>query len=437
MIRSSFLLVLFFLASQPVSSQQRLSNPVVRFNLNDSATHYLQFNGMAQIWLRHTQMDPGTTIFGSPSDSYSDISLRRLRLSVYGQLTDQVSVFLLFGQNNFNYHSEKFAGAFFHDALVEYKIIGNKLSAGGGLTAWGGPTRYASPAIGTIMSVDAPLYQQATNGVNDQFLRKLSLYIKGQLGRLDYRLAIAQPFNVEGAPFVTSEPASPWFTFSNEIPEKQFLGYVKYMFLDAEDNRTPYHAGTYLGEKSIFNIGAGFVHQANALWALNPDGTISRESMTLIGADVFLDKPVATNANLTAYASVTSTSYGSGFIRYVGVNNAATGGTAETPGNYGNGFPMHGNGTVSYFQLGYLFGRDILLRNGKLLPFIAVQYGDYDRLSKAMILYETGFSYLFQGTHRTKLGIMYQNRPVYAETTDALRFDGRRGMTVIQLQAGF
>ncbi len=429
----SVTLLLLVLAS-PLFCQDK---PFVQFDFNESGSRYLRFRGLAQVWLRHTDMNPGTTIFGYDSDSYSDASIRRLRFEVFGKLTDRVFFYSQFGMNNFNYHSEKFEGAFFHDAVVEFEAVENKLSVGGGLTAWGGPTRYSSPSTGTLMSVDAPLYQQSTNGVNDQFIRKLSLYVKGQLGRLDYRLALSQPFNVNGAPFVTTEPTGTHFTFSNEIPEKQIQGYVKYMFGDKESNLTPYQTGTYLGTKSVFNVGAGISHQGNATWALDESGETIREAMTLIGVDVYLDRPVSEQSAITVYAALTHTSYGDGFLRYVGVNNAATGGSSSIQGNYGNGFPMHGNGTVTYAQAGYLFGQGILTENGKLLPFVAMQYGDYDRLEKPLAVYEAGASFLLNGNHNTKIGIMYQSRPTYTESGDMLDFDARKGMTVLQLQAAF
>ncbi len=430
---------LFLMVIHSVNGQENEDNTMkpVQFSLNEAGDHYVRVTGLAQIWLRNTSMNPGSTIFGTPEDNYTEISIRRLRFQVYGQLTDKVFFYTQFGMNNFNYHSAKFAGAFFHDALVEYRIAGEKLSLGGGLTAWGGTLRYSTPSIGSIMTLDAPLFLQATNGVNDQFLRKLSVYAKGQLGRLDYRMVLSQPMEVIGLQD-DSEPSGPNFTFSGEAPSKQFHGYFRYMFMDKESNLTPYQAGTYLGEKSVFNIGAGFIHQPEATWAEDGSGATIFEDMTIIGLDVFVDKPVGDTGALTAYAGYTHANYGDGYIRYLGVNNAATGGGLPSErGSFGNAFPMHGSGSTFYAQAGFLFGEDLLTRNGKLQPFASLQLSDYDRIDGNMAMYELGFNFLVHGTHNGKISFMYQSRPVFTEQDNNLVFDARKGMAVLQVQAGF
>jgi len=53
------------------------------------------------------------------------------------------------------------------------------------------PTQY-----GTIMSMDVPVFAQATVDQTDEFSRKLSVYARGQIGRLDYRLVLSDPFPV-------------------------------------------------------------------------------------------------------------------------------------------------------------------------------------------------------------------------------------------------
>ena len=60
-----------------------------------------------------------------------------------------------------------------HDAVAEYQAVKNKLSLGGGISGWSGLARYASPSAGTIMGIDAPIFEQATADITDQFLRKL------------------------------------------------------------------------------------------------------------------------------------------------------------------------------------------------------------------------------------------------------------------------
>lgn len=75
--------------------------------------------------------------------------------------------------------------------MGEYAIIKNKLPLDAGLSAWNGLARYASSSLGIIMGLDLPLVEKPTNDVNDRFGRKLSVYAKGKLGKLDYRLTVA------------------------------------------------------------------------------------------------------------------------------------------------------------------------------------------------------------------------------------------------------
>ena len=100
------------------------------------------------------------------------------------------------------------------------------MSIGGGLTEWNGVSRYSSPSIGSILSLDAPLYQQATNDITDQFVRKYSIYAKGQIAKLDYRLAVSTPMSVQRS---TAQQAtiSGNSLFSSEPAKAQWHGYFK------------------------------------------------------------------------------------------------------------------------------------------------------------------------------------------------------------------
>lgn len=433
-----FIICLLFISglskAQDNSEKETTKKGGVVFSLNEDGSRYVKLSGLGQIWLRNTQMNPGTTINGYETDSYSDISIRRLRFQIFAQVSDKVFFYTQFGQNNFNFHSPKYDGAFFHDALVEYAVDKEKLSFGAGLTGWSGLNRYASPSTGSILTLDAPLYQQATNGVNDQFLRKLSVYAKGQLGKLDYRIAITQPMTVSGAP---EEPTGTDFSFSNEPAKKQAQGYFKYMFMDKESNLTPYETGTYLGKKSVFNIGGGFIYQQDAMWALNNNADIVNEDIVLFGLDVFYDRPLTDETALTAYAAYTNYDFGNGYVRNVGVNNAATGANGATVGGYGGAFPMVGTGNTIYAQAGYLFGKNILSEGGKLQPFAALQYSDYDYLDDSMVMYELGANYLIHGGHGSKLSFMYQSRPTYENDGGENVIDTRKGMAVLQYQVSF
>jgi hypothetical protein len=144
------LLLLFLILSMQSGIAQG-----IRYSLNEEKGYYVQFKGLCQVWLRHTDLNPGSTVNGYSVDNYSDISIRRLRFQVFGQLSERVFFYSQFGQNNYNFMSPQFEGAFFHDATLEY-YFSRQLHVGGGLTAWNGLLRNASPSIGTIMPLVVP-----------------------------------------------------------------------------------------------------------------------------------------------------------------------------------------------------------------------------------------------------------------------------------------
>lgn len=289
-------------STSPASKKKEL-----RFQLNEDGSHYVKGTFLNQIWLRNTWTNPGSLVYGSPDDQVMDIGLRRTRIQVFGQLTDKVFFYTQFGQNNLSYRSPRKQGIFFLDAIGEYQVVGEKMSIGAGLTGWNGVSRYASPSIGSILSLDAPLYQQATNDVNDQFVRKLSVYAKGQLGQLDYRLAVSKPMSIEQSS-VQGPVIAENSLFSSEIGYAQYHGYFKYMFLDKESNTTPYQAGSYLGTKSVFNIGAGFMAQKDAMWHYAESSTDTvRTNLGIMAIDAFYDRPINRSKGnaITAYAAYT------------------------------------------------------------------------------------------------------------------------------------
>jgi hypothetical protein len=87
---------------------------------------------------------------------------------------------------------------FIQDALAEYKIKkGNEaLIFGGGLTIAGGLSRFTQPQLPNIMSVDLPIFAFPTFDLTDQSARKLSMYARGQIGKLDYRVVLSNPFPI-------------------------------------------------------------------------------------------------------------------------------------------------------------------------------------------------------------------------------------------------
>jgi hypothetical protein len=413
---------------------QKSPGDALTIKLNESGDEYLKFSFLGQVWLRETQTNPGSTVYGTPVNHVEDIGLRRWRMIFQGRISDRVSFFTQFGQNNFGYLSQKYAGSFFHDAVIDFAVVPKHLTFGGGLTGFGGPSRYSSPSVGSFLGLDAPLYQQTTNGVSDQFLRKLAVYAKGKIGKLDYRVALSKPMAIQlgsEAAVAISETSS----FSKEAPNLQPQGYVSWQFLDQESNANPYATGTYLGKKSVFNIGAGAVYQSNAMWHTSGTDTVSTDMLQL-AVDAFLDLPInkSTGSAITAYAAFHSLDFGKDYLRDVGAMNPTNGlnGNGTISGS-GDAFPMIGTGTVGFVQVGYKF-KDNLIQTGTIQPYGSVQYANYTRLDEPMVMWETGVNYLLYGSHMAKISACYQNRPVFDVTPTGVNEITRRGMAIVQLQ---
>lgn len=407
-----------------------------KFYLNEDGSNYVKFTFLTQAWLRSADYNPGTTINGMPKSSGTDIGIRRYRVQLFGQLTDRVFAYSQFGENNFNNISDRKQGFFVHDAYGEYAIDKEMLSVGIGLSGWSGLTRFASPSAGSILGIDAPLYQQTTNDATDQFLRKLSVFAKGKIGRLDYRVLMAQPMAIQkSVGYDAVNNIGQASRFSAIPPKMQYNGYFSYQFKDRESNLTPYATGTYLGKKRVFNIGAGFIYQKNAMWRLNETTTDTiHENLVQLAADVYYDAPVGSRGQaLSIYGSITHSDFGKNYLRNGGAMNPANGNsnTSILSGG-GTAFPMYGTGVVVYAQAGYKF-RDNLVGKTTFMPYVSLQYADYERLNEGMAFFDAGVNWLLAG-HASKLTVSYQDRPVYNVAGDNT---GRRGAVVAQYQVFF
>lgn len=410
-------------------------NKGLKFNLNEDGSHYIKANFTSQIWARYNQSNPGTTVFGYEKDETFDIGLRRVRTVISGQLSNRVYFFTQFGINNFTAVSARKSPLFFHDASADIAVTKRSLSIGGGLTGWTGFARFSSPSISKIMGYDAPLFEQSTNDVSDQFLRKLSIYAKGKLGKLDYRIIASTPMATQNSAVVRAISTNS--EFSMRPAQLLYSGYFMYQFFDEESNKNPYTVGTYLGKKKVFNIGVGFQYQQNAMWRWDSPLTQDtiNEDMLHFAADIFYDRPIGTKgAAINFYATYVNFNFGKGYLRNTGVMNPANGTlpSANNLNGAGNAFPMLGTGSVIQGQLGYLLPNTILGEGkGQLMPYAMIMSANYDRLNENMIVIDGGINW-FLNDHRTKLSLNVQNRPVFRLTDQQVA--ERKSMVVLQLQ---
>lgn len=444
--------------SLKISNPQKDKNSL-KFNLNNDGTRYFQITFLNQTWLRYNQNNDSTTVFNKIQDQTFDIGLRRTRIQMFGQITDKVFVYFQFGQNNYNsaynYTSNRKLAAFFHDAVCEYKVSrGNQLKLGAGLTVLNGLSRFSQPSVGSIMSLDVPVFLQYSVDQIDQFDRRLALYARGQIGKFDYRAYISNPYPINSngsAPPVLSKNAT--FVDTKSYPagkspgiNNQYGGYFAYNFFENEPHTTPYMTGTYLGSKKIWNIAIGGVYQKNAMWYLskNANGLFTDTSlanMMHFSIESFLDMPLNKEKGtaISAFAGYYNTNYGPNYLRYNGAMNPGTGSISKTMLQntaYGNSFPMFGTGHVGYAQIGYLLPKKLLGEsNGQLMPYASIQFADYEALQhKGMLVYDAGINWYIKG-HNSKLSFDFQSRPTYSLImNNDVKAGSRKNSFILQYQ---
>ena len=434
--KTIFLNLLLILKLFAVEAQET-KNPF-KVNLSEDGSKYIKFGANFQLWGRYTELNPNSKIGDNVVSHSTDIVIRRLRLQAIGMLTDNVFFHIQLGQNNINFTQNTGPSntpLSVLDALGEYHFS-EKFHLGGGLTGWGaGTTRYSGNSSSTQLTLDAPIYQQNINISSTFGNRNLSLYAKGMFDRLSYRIAITNPYrNATSSLNLNS-------TVSTNTPKAQYSGMLTYAFADKEANSEPYNKGSYLGTKKIFNIAAGYMKQAKAMWRVDPNnsGGILYEDMNILGLDIFYDKPFSKKGDaLTLYAAYNNCDFGKNYIRSIAVPNPAINDTSLINGS-GNGFIGVGTGDIYYGQIGYLFSKPTNPNiKGRIQVYAAGQIADLEVLNNPMSMYELGANYYLTGTFGPKISLGYQNRAIFEKTSNtAYPQSDRKDMLVLQFQVSF
>jgi len=406
------------------------------FYLNQDSSLYIRLNFVAQVWVRYTENNPGSTIQGVPANSVFDIGIRRTRMVMSGKFAPRTFFFLQFGQNSLSYLSPRKSGAFFHDITIEYHIMPKAFHLGGGLMGWDGPSRYSNSGVSSILGVDVPSFEEATNDINDQNVRKLGIFAKGTIGKIEYRFSVGKPFVIQTANPLP-DPISKFSTYSTSPPKAALQSYVRYQFFENENMLEAGTAGTYLGTKKVLNIGLGTNFQKDAMYHTVGTDTI-HTNLVLLAADAFADLPLnkAKGDAITLYLSYCKYDFGDGFIKMAGPMNPANGVilTEASLNGPGNAYPQLGNGSVVYFQGGYLLRKNLLGKAGTLQPYVDLTYGKFDRLNDPANVWDVGVNWLITGK-RVKLTFDYQNRPIYAlDPLTKSDITMRKGQWICQFQ---
>lgn len=445
-MKKKFILWVTMLTCFSSLAQKTPDNEALKLNLNESGSRYFQATFLNQAWFRFNDNNPGTTVNGNLQQQSFDIGLRRTRMQMFGQITDRTFMYFQFGQNNFNAQynvtGNRKIAPFFHDALGEYRVSSkNQLKIGGGLSIISGISRFSQPSIGTIMTMDVPVFAQTTVDQIDQFSRKLSIYARGQIGHWDYRFILSDPFPITSNGQTPPPISSSFANFSQKGHSLQQQGYLIYQFFDQENHTTPYMTGTYLGSKKIVNIAIGGAYQPKAMWQKSAQGDTLYHDMKHFAVESFVDIPLKNHAALSAYLGYFNTQYGPNYLRYNGLMNPATGTTLTASNSitgqgpvYGNSYPMFGTGSSIYTQFGYLLPSHRADLGNRWMPYVAATFAQFDRLGNhATQTFNLGLNYFIQG-HKSKLSLDFQSRPSYQVNQGEVSTGSRLNSLTLQFQ---
>ncbi|MBL7962856.1 MAG: porin [Flavobacteriales bacterium] len=465
MRRLSILIVLLCFNAAPLTLLGQGSDIFkdgLRVRLNDQDDAFVRFLLWNQIWARYLETNPGTQVNGTPVNSMFDIGIRRARLLMYAQVSPRYRIIFHAGINNQtfatggvpnggvtgnggDFTSGKKPQVFVHDAWNEYDIVPEvkqpdgriqpfSLTAGVGLHYWNSVSRMTNGSTVNFLAIDAPIFNWFTIEQSDQFARQFGLFLKGRVGRLDYRMHLNKPFATNAEPVASARPVA---VDNNGAGKAAYGGYFMYQFMDLENNLMPYTVGTYLGTQRVFNIGAGiYSQQAGTRSAVvqSTDTIIQQHDIRVLGLDVFADLPFGGEKNMavTAYSVLYLHDWGPRYFRTVGIMNPGapdpefTGQRSET--GAGNARPMLGTGNIWYTQAGLLLPK---WNNSKVRyqPFVAYTMQDLEALEEPMGSFDAGFNILLDG-HHAKLTFQYRDRPMVVGGKSA----GTLGEFILQAQ---
>lgn len=355
--------------------------------LSEDGMKYVRFIIWHQQWLQ-----TGNLAVGHSGPQLTHL-VRRSRFLAFAQVSPRFLILAHFGLNNLTPGNLTSLGnngdspqLFLHDAWTEFKVSHDEaLYIGGGLHYWRGLTRLASQSTLNFMTLDQPrpFIHWHSLGITDQFARHLGVYAKGEAGRFDYRLAANNP----GANGMQNDRGvkDSGLTYDGFAkPDKGgglagntiYEGYFRYNFLDKEPIKLPYNAGSYLGARKVFAIGAGFFAHPNGMFNNN---TGEHENVLHLAADAFLDMPLAGDDCLNAYVAFMSFDYGANYVSR-----------------------WAGTGAAFYGQLGYKPPAS------RFMPYLAVQSASYDGFDEKVLGLDLGLNYFILG-HNAKLTLEYHS----------------------------
>ena len=424
----------------------------LKVNLDQSGEKSLKFGLSSQIWLRYLENNPGTAVNGVSQENTYDAGLRRMRLTMNAQLSNAYSIYVQLGINNQSFISGGGTGTgangqgkkpqvFFMDAYNELAIVPrvnastkkenkNHLYIGAGLHGWSGISRMTNASTTKLLTADLPVFNFPNIEVSDQFSRQLGIFVHGEYNKFNYRAAINKPFATNKQPGVNE------IVDNNQTGKLSFAGYGMYQFFDKENTSTSFLAGTYLGSKKVFNIGAGIYTTSEATLSQPEAGVFKAYDNTMIGVDAFLDMPIGSKSKemaISVYSAYYNYNFGPNYLRTNGIMNPGTKdptftGPVAVEG-YGNAKYLLGTGNMWYTQAGFVLPK--FSDKVKIQPFASFTLKDLEGLNDYANFYDLGAN-LFILSQNAKVAYQYSSRPLFdAESKEVFT---RRGEHILTLQ---
>jgi hypothetical protein len=392
--------------------------------LNPDGSKYFRVLTWHQMWA--TFSNPGS------EGLEADFMLRRSRVLMYAQLNSRFLILTHFGLNSLSAGTmgalspspdvagESIPGRgyngqlFIHDAWLEYTVVPEKLYFGGGLNYWNGVSRLSNASTLNMLTLDAPIFNWASIGTTGQFGRHIGFYAKGNLDKLDYRLAVN---NALKRPTLAQNPlvtplTSTYYNFDKPGGGLMVQGYVNYQFLDKESNKLPFMVGTYLGSKKLLNVGAGFSNHFKGVSTLESNGDTTVHNARTLAVDVMVESPLGFHNSAITF-------YGVWYRHDWGEN--LTGGVGGV-----------GTGNILYGQLGILtpdFSGKV-----RVQPYFAYAWKPLQAYSEFMHPAATdlnaGANFFLEG-HHAKITVEYR-RQTPAGGTGSTPPPGSKGSIIFQ-----
>ncbi len=394
-------------------------------SINPTENINIGFHVGTQVWIRYSEMNPGTKDdVGNEVSNLFDVALRRTRFSFLANMYDEKLVlYTQFGMNGQTITSSSKPQMYIHDIWSQYEIIKKGLYIGAGLHGWSGVSRLGSISYSKNIMLDHPGFGLPNLGKTDQSGRQIGIFARGNIQKINYRFSIDKPFVQDGLSGIALNKA---VYYPNT--KTAYKGYAFYSFLDTEWSKSSYLGLSYLGSKKICNVGAGFDFHPQSMAYLNAADDTVLHNKTLFGADLFIDYPLSNKGVFTTYIAAYLYDFGPNYVRSYSVMNPykTSNEVAQGDGNY---YYNIGTGTILYGIAGYVCPSLSKILPGKVQLTGALHYRDLEALPEPSLQYDLGVNYYISG-YNSKITLQYSSWNVYSET----KITGTKGAIVCQLQ---